>query len=261
MIEVIDTHCHVEPWFLSPEVDGPDLGWFADLFAETKYPTRLLSSSTGRNPVLQGEGNVVAVRKLAKLVAPFPDKILGSIMVDPHDREGALEAVEIGVRELGMRCVGELVQYIHNWRTDGPLILPVVQLAIELDVPLMFHVSDEGHAEGVARLAEKFPRANIIAAHSAGGRSWRRGIENVRELPNVWVEVMRGNVEQIRLLLRTVGASRITFGTDFGVHQDPQLRYTAGNWLIECLEELGCKADDVERIAGGNAKKLLKLED
>ena len=86
-------------------------------------------------------------------------------------------------------------------------------------------------------------------------------MEIVKDHPNVWVEVMRGNREQIKTLLKLVGSSRITYGTDFGVHQDPALRYTAGNWLIQCLEELGCKGDDIERIAGRNAKELLKLED
>jgi len=258
-IEIIDTHCHVEPWFLCHEVECPDPGWFHALFAGCRHRGRLVVSSTGRNPILAGAGNVAAVEKLAQLIGPFPDKIIGSVMVDPKDLDAALEAIEIGVNELGMRCVGELVQYIHGWRTDGREILPVVQKAIDLDVPLSFHASCEDHAEAVARLAEKFRRARIIAAHSVGGRSWRRGIREVKRLPNVWVEIMEGNAEQLAVALREVGASRITYGTDFGLHQDPELRYSAGEWLLDCLERLHLKDADMEAICSGNAKRLMGL--
>lgn len=259
-IEIIDTHCHVKPWFMDRPGKEPDPKWFGELFSECRHRTRLLASGTGHNPVVL-EGNVVAVRTLAKLLAPFPDKFIGSMMINPHDTDDALEAIEIGATELGMKCVGELVQYIHNWRTAGREILPVIQKAIDLDLPLMFHVSDETHAEGVARLAEKFPRARIIAAHSAGGRSWRRGIETVRRLPNIWVEIMRGNEPQLELLLEAVGPSRITFGTDFSIDEKPELRYRSGNWLIDCLQRLRVTDADVERICSGNARELLRIED
>jgi len=257
-IEVIDTHCHVEPWFMDREDAQPDSNWFGKLFSECRHRTRLVVSSTGRNPVML-KGNVVSVRTLARLLGPFPDKFVPSMMINPHDTADALEAIELGAKELGMRAVGELVQYIHNWRTDGPEILPVVQKAVDLDLCMDFHVSEETHAEAVARLAEKFPRARIIAAHSAGGRSWRRGIQAVKRLPNIWVEIMRGNAEQLEALIDAVGPSRITYGTDFGVHAGPELRYTAGNWLIDHLKHLKLKDADIERICSGNARELLRV--
>ncbi|MHC4715475.1 MAG: amidohydrolase family protein [Planctomycetota bacterium] len=260
-IEIIDTHCHVEPWFMTPEATAPPPGCFDELFSQCRHRTRLVVSSTGRNPVLEGQGNVAAVRKLAELIGPFPDKLIGSIMVDPHDRDGALEAIEIGVRQLHMRCVGELVQYIHGWRTDGREILPVVARAIELDVPMNFHISSEDHAEGLARLAEKFRRGRFIAAHEAGGRAWRRGLEAVRALSNVWVEVMRPvDRGKVAAVIEAVGARRVLYGTDFGVHAGADLRYTAGNDLLDCLDALGLGAGDVERICSGNARELLGLD-
>lgn len=260
VVEIIDTHTHVEPWFMDIGATKPEPGMFDNLFADCPHKGRLCVSSTGRNPVLAGEGNVAAVRKLAELLKPSPDKFIGSIMVDPNDLEGALEAIEIGVKELGMQMVGELVQYIHGWRSDGPEAIPVVQKAIDLDVPLMFHSASAEHAEGVAHIAEKFPRARIIIAHASGGRDWRRGVELIKNLQNVTVEIMRGNDKPLEVLLKEVGPSRITYGTDFGVHQGPELRYTAGNWLLEALEKLKLKDSEIEKICSGNAKELMKLE-
>ena len=258
-VEIIDTHCHLETWFMTEPDAEPERAWFGELYSECRHRTRLVIASTGAHPVLTG-ANVASVRLLGRLVDVFPDKFVGAMMINPHG-EDALEAMELGARELGMRMVGELVQYIHGYRTDGPEILPVIQKAIDLELTMMFHVSGETHAEGIARLAEKVPRGRFLAAHGAGGRSWRRGIETVRHLPNVWVEVMRGREEVLARLLETIGPSRITYGTDFAIDERPELRYTAGNWLLDCLERLKLKDADVERICSGNAKALLKLED
>jgi len=257
--EIIDTHVHLETWFLTNPDAEVDASWFGELYSECRHRTRLVVASTGGHPVL-ARSNIASVKLLARLIDAFPDKFIGTMMLNPH-HDDVLEALELGATELGMRMVGELVQYIHHYRTDGPEILPVVQKAIDLDLTMMFHVSGEDHAERIARLAEKFPRGRFIAAHSAGGRSWRRGIETVRRLPNLWVEIMRGNEEQLKVLLEAVGPSRITYGSDFAVDERPELRYTVGNWLLECLERLKVKDADIERITSGNAKALLKLED
>ncbi len=261
-IEIIDTHVHAEPWFLSPDTPVPPPACFDALYSGCRHRTRLLVCSTGGGESLKQEGNVAAVRKLAELIGPFPDKFIGAVMVDPHDADGALEAVEIGVNEYGMRCVGEMVQYIHGYRTDGREALPVVAKAAELDVPLNFHVSSADHAEGLARLAEKFPRARFIAAHAAGGSAWRRGLEAVRHFPNVWVEIMaHADAHQIETIIAAVGVDHLLYGTDFGVHTDPELRYTAGNILLDRLAEMELPAADVDAICCGNAKRVLGLDD
>lgn len=235
---------------------------FDNIFDGCRHRTRLVVATSGRNPVLVQQGNVAAVRKLAELIGPFPEKFIGSVMVNPHDGEGALEAIELGINELGFKAVGELVQYIHDWVTDGAEILPVVQKAIQLDVPMNFHSSSDEHAEGVARLAEKFPRGRFIIAHAGGGRSWRRGLEYVRKLPNVWVEVMdAAQPGALEGVLEAVGPGRMTYGTDFGVHAGAELRYRAGNHLLDRLEKLRLPDRDIERICSLNARKLLRLED
>ena len=50
-------------------------------------------------------------------------------------------------------------------------------------------------------------------------------------------------------------------GTDFAIDERPELRYRAGNWLLDCLERLGVKNADVERICSGNARELLRLKE
>ena len=260
-IEIIDTHCHATDGFMAIDSAAPAPGTFDKLFDGCRHTARLVVATSGRNPVLVQQGNVAAVRKLAELIGGFGEKFIGSVMVNPHDRDGAMEAIELGINELGFKAVGELVQYIHNWVTDGPQILPIVQKAIQLDVPMNFHSSTDQHAEGVAHLAEKFPRGRFIIAHAGGGRSWRRGLEYVRKLPNVWVEVMdNAQPGELEGVLAAVGAARMTYGTDFSVHTSPKLRYWPGNNLLDRLEKLQLPDGDVERICCLNARQLLRVE-
>jgi len=261
-IEIIDTHVHAEPWFCTIDEPVPPPDAFDSLYADCRRRTRLVTCVTGKNPVLAEAGNIAAVERLADLLKPFPDKFIGAVMVNPHDVDSAVAAVELAVTTCGFRLVGEMVQYIHNYRTDGPEAVPVVAKAVELDVPVMYHVSSSDQAERIARLAEAFPAGRFLAAHYAGGREGRRGLEVVRPLANISVEIMRpSSDEQVAAVLDAVGPRRITYGTDFGLHGDPELRYTSGNDLLDRLDRLGLPAADVDAICSGNARRLMELDD
>ena len=84
----------------------------------------------------------------------------------------------------------------------------------------------------------------------------------MRHFPNVWVEIMaHADAAQIAAVIAAVGADRVLYGTDFGVHADLDLRYTAGNVLLDRLAEMELPAAEVEAICSGNAKRVLGLDD
>lgn len=75
----------------------------------------------------------------------FSEHVIPTLCVNPNHLEDSLEAMELGVREFGIKVIGELCQYIHNYRTDGPEMLQVAQKAVELGAPVHLHCSDETH--------------------------------------------------------------------------------------------------------------------
>jgi len=164
------------------------------------------------------------------------------------------------VREYGLRLVGEQCQYVHGYRTDGPEMLPIVQRAVDLDVAVSFHITSERHAERLGRLAERFPRARFLAAHYAGGRSWRRGLRTLKQHANVSVEIQAVEPERIAGTLDAVGARRITIGTDFFLHERDDCRYRRGDRIVDCLRALKVCEVDIARICSGNAREFLKCE-
>ena len=259
-IEIIDTHVHAQP-SLTDAPGAAASASFTHLFSECRHRTRLVVSCSESSTVLKSGDNVAMMRALGRVHRTLPGVFIGALMVEPHATDDALDAIDLGVREFDIRLVGEQCQYVHGYRTDGPEMLPVIRRAIDHDLAVSFHVSNETHAERVARLAEKFPRGRFIAAHYAGGRSWRRGLETVKPHPNVHVEIQAPEDERIRGVIDAVGTRRITMGTDFFLHERDDCRYRRGNAILDCLERLGLKDADVERICSGNAKALLKLGD
>ena len=58
--------------------------------------------------------------------------------------------------------VGEMIQYMEDWVTDEYMVLPIVQLSGDLDVPINFHAGGAEHVEGVMHLAESYPRTRAL---------------------------------------------------------------------------------------------------
>lgn len=230
--------------------------------------TRLVICTSGKDPLFDQRGAVGATRRVAEILALCPERLLGSVMVNPNHLEDALEAIELGVRELGMKVVGELVQYIHHWTTDGREVLPVVQKAIALDVPMNFHAAAEEEVEGVLHLAQAFPRGRFQLAH-VGGRAWKLAIREIKKarLRNLWVEicigppdeVTHGTPEVIAAALAAAGSERVVFGSDIGITAPPAAPYAQEETLIATLESLRLSVREIEQVCSGNAREMLRI--
>ena len=258
-IEIIDQHstigasCVVSGEGLPPEV-------LAEILQDCRHRARF-SSADGR--LEAGRIPVESAKALAEVLRPHGGRITGWIAVNPHFLQESLEAMELGVRQLGMRAIGEMIQYMEDWVTDEYSVLPIVRLAGDLDVPINFHAGAAEHVEGVVHLAESYPRTRFVMAHF-GGRGWRFAWRIVKQakLPNLYVEVTGSPTparagERIAAAIDAAGIKRIVFGSDFCLQ--PGSRYKAGNELLDALEYLKLKDSDIERICSLNARELMRL--
>ena len=81
----------------------------------------------------------------------------------------------------------------------------------------------------------------------------RRGVQDVEDLPNVWVDTCGGwyDTEMVEYAVRHMGADRVIYGSDYpGRDFAPQLGRVAGAGLSD---------EDKEKILWRNAALLLKL--
>ena len=147
-----------------------------------------------------------------------PEVFLPFAYVTPAHPEKAVAEVR--------RCVaGEGMVGIKLWvarRATDPGLDPIMELAVELDVPVLQHayrktvgqLPGESYPEDVADLARRHPRARIIMAHLNGVNP--RGLEEVVDCPNVVVDTSGGDPENgmVELAVQRLGAGRVVFGSD-----------------------------------------------
>ncbi|WP_406697686.1 amidohydrolase family protein [Singulisphaera sp. Ch08] len=184
----------------------------------------------------------------------FPDRVLGYCFVNPGHKDEALEDIK--------RCVGEgfvgIKMYNDFFATD-PVVFPIVELAIELNVPILHHaghlhyflkeqprISDGGH---FAELAKRYPEAKLICAHACGGGDWEWTIKALRHAPTVYLDTSGSVTDDgvIEFAVNTLGADRLVFGCDMSM--------SAGMGRIR-----GADLDPATKakILGGNMEAILK---
>jgi predicted TIM-barrel fold metal-dependent hydrolase len=162
---------------------------------------------------------------MADAMARFPGRVLGYCYVNPGYGREALEEIRRCVCDRGF--IG--VKLYNEYRCDEPVFHPVVEVAIELGVPILQH---QGHlpfddrsqpriseAASISALARRYPEAMIICAHIAGGGDWEWTIKGLREATSVYLDTS-GNVTDegmVEMAARVLGVDRLLFACDMSM--------------------------------------------
>jgi predicted TIM-barrel fold metal-dependent hydrolase len=194
-------------------------------------------------------------RWVAEAQKRFAGRVLAYCYVNPeHQKEAAFEV---------RRCVLDLgfigIKLYNEVRCSDPLVYPLVELAIELGVPILHHAGhlhyflpDQPHISdggNLAELAERYPEAKLICAHICGGGDWEWTIKALRHTPSVFLDTS-GSVPDagvIELAARTLGVNRLLFGCDMSM--------SAG---VGRIRGANLSTTEKQRILGGNMQAILK---
>jgi hypothetical protein len=153
---------------------------------------------------------------------------------------------------------------------DDKRMWPVYQWLVDHNMPIIAHsgvnvVEDE--QTDLARphrwlsVLKAFPNLKLILAHMGGG-CWQEAIDVAKKYPQVMFDTsiaisyrradsLLDNKEAVKMI-RTIGVNRVMFGTDYP-WVDP-----VGN--IERIFSLALMDEEKQKILGGNAARLLRLE-
>ncbi|MCU0913289.1 MAG: amidohydrolase family protein [Planctomycetes bacterium] len=191
---------------------------------------------------------------LAEAIRRFPGRVLGYCYVNPGCGPEAVDEVRRCVEERGF--IG--VKLYNEHLCTEPVVFPIVELAIELGVPILHHaghshyfvedqphMSDGGH---LAELARRYPEAMLICAHISGGGDWEWTVKAARHAPNLMLDTS-GSVTDagtVEMAVRVAGVERVVFGCDSSM--------TAG---VGKVRGASLSASDKEKILGGNITRLL----
>lgn len=191
---------------------------------------------------------------LHEAIQRFPGRVLGYCVVNPGYGREAIAEIRRYVEERGF--IG--VKLYNDYRADEPAVRPVVELAIELKVPILHHaghtswlpapqprISDASH---IAALAAHYPEAMLICAHICGGGDWEWSIKALRNAPSVYLDTSGSVIDEgvVEMAARVLGPERLLFACDLSM--TASVGRLRGAQLAEA---------DKRKILGGNMQRLL----
>ena len=250
--KVIDCHAHLthrsrKTW----EADDRKLIEAADKLGIDQLCCSIL---TPRRPAT-ADGFRECNRWTADGMRRFPGRVLGYCYVNPGYGREALEEIR--------RCVGDRgfigIKLYNEYTCTEPVVFPIVELAIELGVPILQHashshyfvedqphMSDGGH---LAELARRYPKAMLICAHISGGGDWEWTIKALRHAPNVLLDTSGSVTDEgtVEMAAAVVGVDRLVFGCDSSM--------TAG---VGKIRGANLSAQDKQKILSWNMTRLLR---
>ena len=249
-----------------------------------------------RAAMQDGEGVLRASSCVHDLVSRAPGRLYGSCVVNPHFLDASLKVMQVCFEKRGFIMLGEMLQYMMEYRLDTDPVETLVRRAVDYGVPVQVHISTSNRPQGPFSsgmeeledffgLADRVPDADYILAHLIGTDEddppvvddYLNAIdERYGAWPrNFWAEIRDFNSPGVRSALSRIPIDRIIAGTDwttrvgppflpygtiFGVSDAEDNPYPPGvSSMIRYLKDLGATEETVSAIGSENAASLLGI--
>lgn len=200
------------------------------------------------------------------LCRQFPDRLMGFASVNPKAAD-APAILERAVREMGLPGL-KLHPPLQNFFPDDEAVFPVYQKAMELDIPVVFHVGTTPFG-AMCRLAQadplridevavKFPQLRILLTHL--GTLWHNeAFMVVEKNPNVFIDTAAYITEIPQILtpdmVQRIGPEKIIFGTDYPMPYGSRPHRMKD--FVDCIRGLNLPEKTIAGIFSGNLERLL----
>jgi predicted TIM-barrel fold metal-dependent hydrolase len=224
---------------------------------------------------------------LAHLVAAHPDKLTAVATIDAFPGEAGAREAERSIANL--KLPGLVIDSSRHGRfLNDPSVRPTLEVAARHKTPIFVHpvgLPDpaifiagagrlgnslgRGLMNGVAFLSvleegilDQYPELQLVFAtlglgaivQAARGGIYGRDRRHEQPRPNIYFDTMGQDPAIIKALTGFFGADRVLAGTDW-----PLLPALTQSGLSTALAEVGLTPAEQALVAGGNARRLLRL--
>ena len=190
---------------------------------------------------------------VAAAVKAHPDRFIGLGTANPWRGPAALAELERTIKHLGLAGFKfhSLIQGFHL--NDPTLVYPLVEKAIELDVPAYFHCGTPIMAMPykMEDIAQRYPKAKLVMGH----RGWDYHFDVVfvqANCPDLWIETSKCGYVNLEHSYKLGGARRLLFGSDYPVS-------AMAAELSKVRHLVGLTAENESAILGGNCARLFGI--
>ncbi|MEW5957633.1 MAG: amidohydrolase family protein [Chloroflexota bacterium] len=202
----------------------------------------------------------------------YPDRLLGFATVQPLAGRPALDEVRRAI-DRGLRGVGEILPYAQGHSLRDDVFLAVVELVIELDVPLCLHGAEPVGRDYPGRaytplqdyvwLAEQYPDLKLILAHLGGLLPYYELNPTLKKaLRHVYYDTaavpLLYRPQVYKSIVDVVGPEKILYGSDYPLLIYPRRTRQPGfKDLLAEIRECGLTEAQLGLILGDNIRRLL----
>ncbi|MFH1821563.1 MAG: TatD family hydrolase [Methanobacteriota archaeon] len=207
--------------------------------------------------------------RISSVVEKYPNRFIGFAVVNPLDPDFALDELGRAIEQLGLSGL-KLHPKVHQYRICDPRTLKVVELARDLNIPVVIHVESIAlynfcvnnsrektqqiidHNEFFAKsldldaVIKVYDSENFWAAHMGG--ITHPSIQK----SNLAFQTTGASSEIIEYAVSKVGADRILFGSDYPSYQVKE--------EIAKLNNANISESDKRKILSDNAARILKIK-
>jgi predicted TIM-barrel fold metal-dependent hydrolase len=224
---------------------------------------------------------------LAALVTRYPDRLVALGTVDAFSGEAAAHEAERAITELNFRGL-VIDSSRHGLFLGDECVRPTLDVAAHHGVPIFVHPvgipdasifvagagrlgnsAGRGLMNGVAFLSvlengilDRYPDLSFVFAtlglgaivQAARGGVFGKDRRSSGTRPNLYFDTMGEDPAIVKILVDFFGAERVVAGTDW-----PLLPPLSQDGLTSALAHAGLAPSDAALVAGGNARRLLRL--
>ena len=263
-MKIIDAHCHIYPDKIA-EKAAAATGRFYDIEMDLD----------GKVSTLLREGAAAGIDHfIVQSVATTPAQVgsinrfiagevaaSGGIMTGLGTLHPESDDIEKDVEELlalGLRGV-KLHPDIQGFKLDDYRCLKIYELC-EGRLPLLLHTGDHrydfSNPNRLKPILDTYTDLVVIGAHFGGWSMWERAAQQLRGYKNLYVDCSSSlyaiSPETGRRLVRSYGADRVLFGTDYPMWSPSD--------ELDRFYAMGLSAEENEKILCSNAAALFSIE-
>ena len=267
MYKIIDAHCHIYPDGIARKAVEAVDRFYDGLPAEHYDGTvdtlvrsgreagisRFIVHSVATTPGQVGHINAFIARAMAESEGAFTG--MGTMHLDSPDLRRDFEELQA----LGLKGV-KLHPDIQRFDADDPRAMHIYEMCEAAALPVCVHTGDYrydySNPPRIANILRAFPKLKFIGAHFGGWSLWEQAAKALSDFPNIIVDSSSSfyalKPETAKSLIRTWGAGRVMFGTDYPLWNQRS--------DIDYLMKLELNEDEYESIFWKNCARLFGID-
>ena len=250
-MRIIDFHTHLDTrWFNQPMPSEDDFLRDLDRF---QIEAACIFTLQGFYGDCRKHNDALAAR-----ARRHPDRLIPFASVDPKLGGEAVDELE--------RCLSDPLfrgVKFHPWlQAFAPSIVRSTMIELLLcaarhQAPVLFHDGTPPYSTTfqIAATARWVPQATVVLGHAGLSDYIVAAGQLVRDIPNLYACVCGPRAGHLSHLVRTAGAHKVIFGSDFGFSD-----WTILAEFLDNVREADIDPESIESILHKNASRLLRLD-